>query len=1028
MSEYCMKCMEPLHSERKCPHCGFEGTSSVAPHCLQPGTVLNERYLIGVVIGQGGFGITYMGRDLKLDMRVAVKEYYPNGYTNRNAEVSSRLTISDKKQEAFIRAGKIKFLEEARALAQLHENAGVVDVRDFFEANQTAYIVMEYLDGEDLRKTLRHTNFSANEVFRIMRPVMDALEKVHDVGIIHRDISPDNIMLLKNGSVKLMDFGASKTLDFSDQRSVSVVLKAGYAPEEQYRPKGVLGPWTDIYALCATIYKCVTGITPDDALERGHKDSLQWPSELGIEITKVQESVLKKGMAVEIQDRFQSIRELKAMLYESKAELPEIELETDSDEKTEYFERKEPTEESEDKAEDKEKDKEKDKAEDKAENKTADRKGMFAGIGVLAVVLAAGAAVLVGGRKTVPLETDASETTSAVVWENTEVSLADRYPLADYIHLILQAGEGISVKGYQSAVETLRERLEIFSGDQDFGMEVVEDKVDLYLPKSEVGDYDISYLLKCYLTRAIKLYAFHNENVGYNPEKFAIGREDLEEVTMSEGAIEGVNAKDYNIDTDTYPYIKVVLTDACAEKYKEEITAWGETLCFGQDMSVDNWYYYYTFPAGDGKTFYLLNNNLAGSCVDLTYYNLTHEPLEQSFLFWIDFSYRASWETVDEAEFVGVNQCNMEELNGKTVTAFYTHYAAYSEKLSQGECLDTKQILKERLDSLEVPYAFGWEEQDGKQAAVVKIGLEHIGYPILDTLGSRYGVSLQSELIKKSISSSDHPTFSYEKNTDGTYQLRLQMKASNQSQSLSEILDGAWEEAQEVFLKVNNRPFLSAQMTQEMEQNELIFDSVYFPEKTPITDENLWIAKYVEALVCGSDLPQLLSCYDGDLFIISDDPRDMDALDMGVNYSGLEDQWERMLSEKEENVDVSITNSTVKVFYHLEVNEELPREMLRLGKETYETLEFEKGGFDSLYLYFIDENDEKKERARVNFVKICNEKSTDQSTGYIYVQGRFANGRLERYIETFQKLKDEDLFYQKLEDAYPYDEELWNYE
>lgn len=200
---------------------------------------------------------------------------------------------------------------------------------------------MEFLDGQDLRAVLKERGFTANEIFRIMRPVIDALEKVHAMDIIHCDISPDNIMLLKNGSVKLMDFGAARVVNLDDEKSRSVVLKAGYAPEEQYRPKGILGPWSDIYALCATMYKCITGITPDDALERSHKDTIQWPSELGIEITKTQEAVLKKGMAVGSKERFQNIGEMTAMLDRQDTKIHSVEFETDDDVVTEYWNRKE---------------------------------------------------------------------------------------------------------------------------------------------------------------------------------------------------------------------------------------------------------------------------------------------------------------------------------------------------------------------------------------------------------------------------------------------------------------------------------------------------------------------------------------------------------------------------------------------------------------------------------------------------------------------------------------------------------------
>lgn len=294
MQEYCMNCMLPMAQDVVCPHCGHSQSADSAVHVLRPGTVLNERYLIGNVIGQGGFGITYIGRDLKLNMRIAVKEYYPNGCANRNIEVSDSITITDQKQRDFMEDGKSRFLREARVLAQFHGDPGVVDVRDFFEANNTAYIVMEYLEGKDLRKCLKEQPFSADEIFSLMEPIFETLEKIHEKDIIHRDISPDNIMMLENKTLKLMDFGAARFANYSDQRSVSVVLKSGYAPEEQYRPRGVQGPWTDIYALCATIYKCITTITLEDALERSFEDKTKWPSELGIPISAQQEAVLKK--------------------------------------------------------------------------------------------------------------------------------------------------------------------------------------------------------------------------------------------------------------------------------------------------------------------------------------------------------------------------------------------------------------------------------------------------------------------------------------------------------------------------------------------------------------------------------------------------------------------------------------------------------------------------------------------------------------------------------------------------------------
>ena len=296
-----------------CPYCGHVAEETVLdPHVLRPGTILNGRYLLGLPLGQGGFGITYIGRDLKLNMRVAVKEYYPSGWANRNADVSSRISITS--DQPLVVEGMNRFLKEAQVLAHFHDTPGVVEVRDYFEANNTAYIVMEYLEGEDLAHKLKKRKFSSDEIFTLMKPIFTTLEKIHQQGIIHRDISPDNIMMLPDGSLKLMDFGAARLMNYGDQRSLSVVLKAGYAPKEQYSSKGSQGPWTDVYALCATIYKCITGITPDDALDRADEDDLKWPSELGFPISVQQEAVLKKGMEIRQRDRFQSIGELKDAL------------------------------------------------------------------------------------------------------------------------------------------------------------------------------------------------------------------------------------------------------------------------------------------------------------------------------------------------------------------------------------------------------------------------------------------------------------------------------------------------------------------------------------------------------------------------------------------------------------------------------------------------------------------------------------------------------------------------------------------
>ncbi len=310
--EYCPYCMNHLEAENgECAVCDNVPDKEIPAHHLVPGTVLNRKILVGGVLGEGGFGITYIGRDQVLDMKVAIKEYYPHGYVNRNNAVSSDVTYSVSADSTdFFKKGRERFLGEARILAKFSGEPGVVEVRDFFEENNTAYIIMEYLEGKDLKQFLvENGTLTPEYTIGMLMPIMNALVKIHKQGLIHRDISPDNIRLT-GGKAKLLDFGAARGVSAIANKSLSVMLKPGFAPEEQYRSKGNQGAWTDVYALCATIYKCITGVTPDDSTQRVFCDELQTPTALGFKIDNDIESALMKGLAVLQKDRYQSVEEL----------------------------------------------------------------------------------------------------------------------------------------------------------------------------------------------------------------------------------------------------------------------------------------------------------------------------------------------------------------------------------------------------------------------------------------------------------------------------------------------------------------------------------------------------------------------------------------------------------------------------------------------------------------------------------------------------------------------------------------------
>ena len=285
-------------------------------YCLRKGTRLIGRYTVEGVLGQGGFGITYLGMDELHKKKVAIKEFFPQGIVTRNIEYEDTVTVTLVGEKENYDKGKERFLKEAQTMAMFSKDKGIVKALDFFEINNTAYIVMEYLEGVTLKQYLRENErIDAEDLVELLVPLIEALDEIHSQGLIHRDISPDNIMVLPDGRIKLMDFGAARDYTEFGEKSLSIVLKPGYAPPEQYQTHGVQGPWTDIYALCATMYKCITGENPPDAIDRLVDDHLKKISAFGIPVLPQIEEAIIKGMSVAVNDRYQNVGDFCEDLY-----------------------------------------------------------------------------------------------------------------------------------------------------------------------------------------------------------------------------------------------------------------------------------------------------------------------------------------------------------------------------------------------------------------------------------------------------------------------------------------------------------------------------------------------------------------------------------------------------------------------------------------------------------------------------------------------------------------------------------------
>lgn len=314
----CMRCMSQKDSQQEtCPACGFSEKDFVPEkHHLQPHTILKGQYLVGCALGEGGFGITYIGWDMFLHIPVAIKEYFPSGVVIRDQGQHTVSVFAGKDEESFLQ-GRSSFFREAQKVARFDNNVGVVSVKNCFLENGTAYIIMEYISGINLGAyaEVHGGKLTFTETLKLLRTPILTLEELHRASTWHRDISPENLMLAKDGKVKLIDFGSAMESD-REKKTRVLMIRAGYSPVEMYSSTGEDGPYSDVYSMAATIYKLITGVTPPPATDRLDNDPLVPPSALGVkDISHAQEAALLKGMAVQVKSRYQTMEEFFDGLY-----------------------------------------------------------------------------------------------------------------------------------------------------------------------------------------------------------------------------------------------------------------------------------------------------------------------------------------------------------------------------------------------------------------------------------------------------------------------------------------------------------------------------------------------------------------------------------------------------------------------------------------------------------------------------------------------------------------------------------------
>lgn len=311
--EYCPNCFAKIHGETVCPYCGCDEFERHNLLSLPVNALLRGRYMTGVILGSGGFGITYKAMDRKRRKLCAVKEYVPLGYSVRSND-GITLTSTNREKEEIYEYGKNKFMAEANLLRNLDHIPSVVNIFDSFLENGTAYFVMEYIDGITLgrlRAQSENGRLPFETAYGIIHQIAFCLHEVHTkANIFHRDISPENIMISKDDHVKLIDFGTAKYIHGQKSQNLSVILKPGYAPPEQYSSAGKQGEYTDVYALAATFYFVLIGKKVPAAPDRLGGNAVIEPLEniLGTEYEELS-VVLERALAIKVNERTQTMKD-----------------------------------------------------------------------------------------------------------------------------------------------------------------------------------------------------------------------------------------------------------------------------------------------------------------------------------------------------------------------------------------------------------------------------------------------------------------------------------------------------------------------------------------------------------------------------------------------------------------------------------------------------------------------------------------------------------------------------------------------
>ena len=753
---------------------------------LKPGSKLNNKYRILRLIGQGGFAFAYEAIQEPIGLKVCIKEL-------------------------FIKEARSAFLREGRILATLRSDS-IVRVLDYFEENDTSYIVLEYLEGITLKEYVKqYGSIPADQLFSAICPILSGLSLIHKQGLIHRDIAPDNIMVLGADlsaeasqplKLKLFDFGTARE---SGRDEYTCTLKDGYSPIEQVSSQANQGPTTDIYALSATLWYCLTGKTPDGAYSRLLYDNLKKPSMLGVKIDPELEEILMKGLALQKEDRPQSVDEMLNLVSRKQA----MKEKADSS---------------------------------RFEKLSGKRKKVFLAGGILfllAVFIMAGVFLY---QKNIPLE----------------------YNPETMYQVTLTPDDKFTVAGYNDSIKILEERLKLFaSRSGKYSLTENEGVLTMLLMKEDfpentaVSDNykstDVKsasvpeYVLKAYLTRAVDLVIQSREKGDTFNENLKLDQTRDFTLDWHKGPVPGQgDDSEEGAGKNSEGYYELTFSKDFLSKNSEKLKSWNNNYAIYQDPDdIPSVTPYTTIPMEDGSGCYL-NDNDNGAFSDLLKYNLTHSPLEHSFS--ISIKEQVDWQT-DDSSF-GKKQVRKNDINDLIYCSVYGN-------MTDGEETDCYQALRSRLDSLGISYALGKMDS---LTAVTK-GCDGAAYRFLSVELNTDDDKLKYWDIWNLIACSHTFCLTDEAgNIAWIFDYTVTADENGTTVTEAELPDNFQDKDKTIYLSYLNGPGAICMMSGKL-QTDGSCRFEHFANGAEVSDDNRWIVPLIENCI-KNDLPAELLPYD----------------------------------------------------------------------------------------------------------------------------------------------------------------------